>query len=612
MIELASLAANAAASIDAFQEKPFFWQSKLFDRDTWNSLTFGLRMVLTLGGAMMLLYWWRARKLGEKFREKSLRNIGIVMMVLSFGVYFDFFNPNVRYPDYYHRHEFFHYYLGSKFSEELGYKRIYECAAIAEIENGRGAAVARRELRNLRVNLIQPVNQTDVYKNPDLCKRFFQVDTPAGAARWEMFKKDVAWFQRTSAGSYWENMQKDHGYNPPPVWTMTGKFFANMGSPGEDCPPEKGACGFFLKLAALDPIFHAAAIGLFWWAFGWRVATVAAVFWGVNAPANFYWTGGAFLRQDWIVLVCAAICLLRKRRFAMAGAAIAWSTLLRVFPVVITAGVLIIMAFHFIKYRKLHKDHLRFLGGGVLFGIIAIPISSIVTAPQVQEEGSTTPAIVAPYKMFFDHIFVHDGTPLTNHMGVETMVVHDWFPSVGSFFNGTWRDEPNGRMRFTRNDNLDDPFKEWKDGRRDRKKERWWLLWGLRLLSVGWLAWALRRTKLLWVGMALSPIIVMGAVNMTCYYFSIFMVGAALSRARPLAAPMLMVGSGASQILLGNYYWVDDKFTAQSYLFFAIGLLLLFAYSRPFSLERLRAWLEGKPEPKSPKPEPKALPQPAE
>jgi hypothetical protein len=29
-----------------------------------------------------------------------------------------------------------------------------------------------------------------------------------------------------------------------------------------------------------------------------------------------------------------------------------------------------------------------------------------------------------------------------------------------------------------------------------------------------------------------------------------------------------------------------------------MGLLMLYAFSRPFSKERLRAWLDGKPEPK--------------
>lgn len=63
---------------------------------------------------------------------------------------------------------------------------------------------------------------------------------------------------------------------------------------------------------------------------------------------------------------------------------------------------------------------------------------------------------------------------------------------------------------------------------------------------------------------------------------------------------MMMIGSGASQLLLDSYYFVDDKYTAQSWLFFAIGCLAMFAVSRPFSMDRLKAWITGKPEPKSP------------
>ena len=133
------------------------------------------------------------------------------MSAMAFGAYFDFFNPNIRYPEYYHRHEFFHYYLGSKYTQELGYKRIYECAAAAEIDMGKGAEVRRRELRDLRVNLIKPNTAPDVAAHIDECKPRFS------PKKWEAFKKDVAWFAQVSRGGYWDNMQKDHGYNPPPV-----------------------------------------------------------------------------------------------------------------------------------------------------------------------------------------------------------------------------------------------------------------------------------------------------------------------------------------------------------------------------------------------------------
>jgi len=117
----------------------------------------------------------------------------------------------------------------------------------------------------------------------------------------------------------------------------------------------------------------------------------------------------------------------------------------------------------------------------------------------------------------------------------------------------------------------------------------------------GWTIWALRRTKLLWVGLALTVPLVESLTNVTCYYYSFCMVAAALVLVRRQIGPPLLVTSGVSQILLyapNGYYWVDDRYNAQSYLFYAMGLILLFVYSRPFSLARLKAWWDGKPEPK--------------
>jgi len=72
--------------------------------------------------------------------------------------------------------------------------------------------------------------------------------------------------------------------------------------------------------------------------------------------------------------------------------------------------------------------------------------------------------------------------------------------------------------------------------------------------------------------------------------------------------------SGISTILLyapSGFYWVDDRFVAQAWLFYALSLMFLFAYSRPFSMQRLKAWWAGKPEPKPPSALPPAAPAPA-
>jgi hypothetical protein len=70
----------------------------------------------------------------------------------------------------------------------------------------------------------------------------------------------------------------------------------------------------------------------------------------------------------------------------------------------------------------------------------------------------------------------------------------------------------------------------------------------------------------------------------------------------------LVATGGASAILLWRntgFYFVDVRFSVQAYLFLLLALLSLYAYSRPFSIKRLKAWWEGKPEPKpAPKPKP--------
>ena len=268
----------------------------------------------------------------------------------------------------------------------------------------------------------------------------------------------------------------------------------------------------------------------------------------------------------------------------MAGFALTWSMLLRIFPGIFIIGIAIIIGFQLIEnIRKkkaknlldyIHPDHRRFIAGCAVCLAALVPMSMVFT------EGTQA------YKDFYEHTLkTHQRTPLTNTMGLETMLEHDW----------------KGRMRFTRDDNLDDPFETWKNDRLERFKEMKPVFIAITGFIFLWTAWVLRRTKLLWVGLAMSAPLVMCLTNVTCYYYSFCIVIAALTLARRQIGPPLLVVSGVSQILLyapNGYYWVDDRYNAQSYLFFALGLVVLFVYSRPFSVARLKAWWDGKPEPK--------------
>lgn len=99
-------------------------------------------------------------------------------------------------------------------------------------------------------------------------------------------------------------------------------------------PPTLGA---LRVIALIDVGLIVGALGALGWAFGWRAATLGAVFLGTQAPAGLAWTGGAFLRFDWLFLVVLAVALLRKGRAFGAGFALGWAGLLRVFPLLLTA-----------------------------------------------------------------------------------------------------------------------------------------------------------------------------------------------------------------------------------------------------------------------------------
>lgn len=552
-----SFAASWSAPLDFLFTS---WSGEMFKSDNFRDhfLT-PIAIGLALSTAALFMLERRARLLGQPFAKNTVKWVCIGLTVLGFFTYFDFLNPNVRYNNYYHRHEFFHYYMGSKYFEQIGYARLYECTAIAEVELGFGDKLKKQDMRDLRVNLIGPITNTYVFSDPKQCTDHFKPE------QWEAFKTDVKWFEQSARGTYWDNMKKDHGYNPPPVWTMTGKFFGSFAPAGD---------GYFKLLSLIDVFIHIGVLAMLGWAFGLRTMAVGAVFWGCNAVANFYWTGGAFMRQDWVFFLVASVCMARKRYFALSGAALMWCALLRVFPAVLFFGVGLIVLFHLIRKRTLHPDHKRWIAGAAIAMGVLVPASIAVSG-------------VGAYKEFAHHISTHRNTPLTNHMGLESMLSHNW----------------DGRMLFSQDDRLDDPFSEWKQGRIDRIHNLKWVQNSIILLIAGWIAWSLRRTKLLWVGIPLSVPLLVSMMNLTCYYYVVFLSAVVLVRQRPALAVALLATSGASQVLHYRFYFIDDKFVAHSYLFYIAALLILIGYSRPFSIARLKAWIAGKPEPK-----PTALP----
>src|SRR5262249_8227508 len=160
----------------------------------------------------------------------------------------------------------------------------------------------------------------DTLAKPQRCRERFT------DARWAAFTRDVSFFRARMAPAYWDKILVDHGYNATPVWTMTGAALSRLG-------PASQAQLYLLSL--LDPLYLLGALALIHWGFGWRVLAVALLVFATNFPSRFYWTGGSFLRWDWLFYLVAAIVCLKRQRPALAGACLGYAALLRVFPVLL-------------------------------------------------------------------------------------------------------------------------------------------------------------------------------------------------------------------------------------------------------------------------------------
>jgi hypothetical protein len=518
------------------------------------------KAAIALVGVACLFYESHRASVRRPVAERWKRFIGVALGVAAITAYFNGFR--FGYAKYYHRWDQYHYYMGAKYFKELGYDGLYKCGVIAQDElgtvrytddNGRSLQVdlrkevrsADKKIRNLGGdNLLIDVATSGLLEHHEICTDRF---TPE---RWDRFKADVQFFRIASDKGYWTDMQTDHGYNPPPVWTIMGKFF------GELAPASTGYLQF---LASLDIFYLAGMFVALWWAFGWRVFAIGAIFWGCQSSAPFYWTGGAFLRQDWLFFLVLSACLIRKRWYKLAGASMVYAGLLRVFPGLAVIGWLAVAGIYLARHKRLAQHHKQVILGGVLAAAVLIPVSLGVAGKD-------------SYQQFFRHtIQVHDQTPLTNHMGLRVLIGHNLNPLA-------WNSPASGRMKYVKDGKLTDAFKVWKDMRNERYAKYRGVAYAIILASLLAFVWLIRRVKSLWIAQCIGQVFIILLSQLTCYYYSFMILLAPLTRVkRQLEAPLLGFAA-LTQFVWLSTYWNDDRYTGLTAvsLAFSYGVFAMF------------------------------------
>jgi hypothetical protein len=216
------------------------------------------------------------------------------------------------------------YYTTAKYFRELGYRGIYEADVATYLEDHPERAEAiqnipMRDLHSLRMST--PAKQQ---ARIDAIKQNF---TPE---RWESLRQDNRWFRDAMGNTHWLEMLCDFGGNATPVWIAIAHFLFSMFEPSNLHFTLLG----LLDLALLGGMFVAV-----WRCYGPRTALIVMTVFGAN-DFIMYGTnwGGATLRHDWLAYIGYGACALRKERYLLGGALLAFSTMIRVFPALSIAG----------------------------------------------------------------------------------------------------------------------------------------------------------------------------------------------------------------------------------------------------------------------------------
>jgi hypothetical protein len=288
---------------------------------------------------------------GDWLRTRHGLLLGLA--VLAFASSYNFFQW--RHYDGIHAHEVFHYYLGSKYFEELGYFDLYECAIVASTE-GRPALAGRTyEVRDLR-NIDQRKRVVPAQLGPR-CREAFEPE------RWRAFGQDVRWLRDHLPEREWNRILIDQGFNASPVWTLFGRPLTGL-FPAAD--------GSIQALVRLDLLLLAAAFGSVAWAFGLQAFCLAVIAWSVNPLSRYEWVGDAFLRQIWFSTALIGLCLLARQRHALASILLATSAGVRLFPLLYSVAYALGRLREWRRTGVRDPGFVRFVATGTVCGLLLV------------------------------------------------------------------------------------------------------------------------------------------------------------------------------------------------------------------------------------------------
>lgn len=260
-----------------------------------------------------------------------------------------------------HTWNVYHYVIGSKYFDELGYLDLYPATILADAE-GQRRLVTVPGIRDLSTYDLIP------YREGLRRARASGVKQRFSAARWREFQADVGTLVASQPPRFWIGPLGDRGFNPSPAWLLLHRPL--LGAVRTD----SGRALFFLCYLQLL-LLGATFVGI-WWAYGGRAALLSLVllvgYFG-NGPRVL----GGYFSYDWFCLSVGAVVLYRKERYVLAGACLAYAAAMRGFPALLALYPALQVGLRAVRLRRPERRHLGFLGSALAVGLLVVGASAL-------------------------------------------------------------------------------------------------------------------------------------------------------------------------------------------------------------------------------------------
>lgn len=279
----------------------------------------------------------------------GLKWVGIAIAIaLTIVTAFNYFYYSRTPGSWINNWDVFHSTISTRYFDELGYYKLYECTVTLGSKSVENLAELTR-VRDLRTHNF--VSAPEIIQASD-CESVFS------ESRQSDFIRDIE-FWNDRIPNRWSSVLRDKGYNGSPFYTLM-----YQGLIGNEGFTPQG----ITWLASIDIFLIGLSFFVVFRTYGFRVAFLAFLFFTVNFPNKFENMGGAILRFDYISLLILGFCALKKQKHVLAGALFAVSNIIRVFPIVFIAGFGLKMIYEFIGSKRIAPKYYQFfLSFGIVF-----------------------------------------------------------------------------------------------------------------------------------------------------------------------------------------------------------------------------------------------------